>query len=71
MNAFLQSPTGQHILFVVVTLPALWIIYRRAGLAPWGALLVVVPVIGFLASLAALVAQRWPNAPARRGGAPR
>ena len=66
MADFFQTPTGLHILFVIVALPPLIVIYRRAGLAPWGAFLVVVPVIGFALSLVALVGQRWPVLPARR-----
>ena len=66
MADFLQTPTGRHIMFVIVALPALMMIYRRAGLAPWGAFLVIVPVIGFALSLVALVGQRWPVLPARR-----
>lgn len=62
MIDFLKTPTGIHILFVVLALPPLLLIYRRAGLTPWGALLVVIPVVGFALSLIALVAQRWPAA---------
>ncbi|MEM7442495.1 MAG: hypothetical protein AAF414_04080 [Pseudomonadota bacterium] len=68
MSEFFQSPLGMHVAFVVIALPALLLIYRRAGLAPWGALLVVVPVVGFALGLAALVGQRWPAMPARPGG---
>lgn len=66
MVDFFRTPTGLHIIFVIVALPPLMMIYRRAGLAPWGALLVIVPVVGFALSLAALVGQRWPVLPARR-----
>ena len=66
MAEFFQTPTGLHIAFVILALPPLVMIYRRAGLAPWGALLVIVPVAGFALSLAALVGQRWPVLPARR-----
>ena len=66
MADFFQTPTGRHIMFVIFALPPLVMIYRRAGLAPWGALLVIVPVVGFALSLVALVGQRWPVLPARR-----
>ncbi len=59
---FFRTPTGIHILFVVLALPPLLVIYKRAGLKPWGALLVVLPVVGFVVSLVALVGQRWPAA---------
>lgn len=66
MVEFLRSPTGGHLLFVVLSLPPLLLIYRRAGLRPWGALLVVIPVVGFSFSLIALVGQRWPASQLRR-----
>lgn len=60
MIEFLRSPAGVHLLFVALSLPPLLLIFRRAGLKPWGALLVVIPVVGFAVSLIALVGQRWP-----------
>ncbi|HYD67892.1 hypothetical protein [Azospirillum sp.] len=38
---------------------------RRAGLAPWWALLVFVPVVGLVLVMGVLTFRRWPNRPAR------
>jgi len=66
VNEFLQTPLGVHLLFIILALPPLVMIYRRAGLKLWGAFLVILPVLGFVLSLAALVGQRWPSAQSRR-----
>jgi hypothetical protein len=60
---FFYEPLGIHIGFFVLTVYPVWHIFRRVGLPGYWALLIAIPLVGWTASLVALVAQRWPNAP--------
>lgn len=66
---FFFEPLGIHIAFFVLTIYPIWHCFRRVGLPGYWALLLAIPLVGFTATLLALVAQRWPNAPARKAGA--
>ena len=64
VGAFLETPYGGAVLFGVLTLAPFWIIFRRAGLAPWPIGFVFVPVAGPALVFAALAFQKWRTSPA-------
>ncbi|NHR04943.1 hypothetical protein HA052_07000 [Chromobacterium haemolyticum] len=48
------------VMAVLVTAYPLWRIFKRVGLPPYYALLVLVPVLGMLAALWILARSKWP-----------
>lgn len=56
----IRNPIGGSILFALLVIWPYWRIFLRAGLAPYWALLVFVPIIGQALVLAALAVQSWP-----------
>ncbi len=58
---FLLTPTGAELLFGLIIVYPLWRICLRVGVTPWTALLVFVPVVGFVLVLAVLAIVRWPE----------
>ncbi len=61
--AFARTPGGMELLFGILVVWPLWRVFARAGLPPWLALLVFVPVAGLVLVLAALALRPWPRAP--------
>ena len=61
---FLSSSEFGALVFHLLLVWPLWRVYRRVGLAPGWALLVIIPVFGLALALAPLALQRWPLAPA-------
>jgi hypothetical protein len=63
---WLDNPCRLSFLVSLACLHPIWRIFRRAGLSPWPALLVFVPVFG-LAIVGSILAFRpWPNVPPRK-----
>src|SRR3546814_20250454 len=64
---FLSSEVSRPLLaHTVAALVALWPlhrVYRRAGLAPWPAFLVLIPIFGVPAAFTRLAFIRWPVLP--------
>lgn len=60
MPEFSAHPGLVLFLFNILTLWPLVRVYRRAGLSPWLALLVFVPVLGLTLVLGLLTLRRWP-----------
>lgn len=56
----IRTPIGGSIFFGLLVIWPYWRIFLRAGLRPWWALLVFVPIIGQPLVLAALALQAWP-----------
>ena len=48
------------VMAVLVTAYTLWRIFKRVGLPPYYALLVLVPVLGMLVALWILARSKWP-----------
>jgi len=48
------------ILSMVLTLPPVWVIFRKAGYSPWLSFLVFVPIIGSLVQALILAFGSWP-----------
>ena len=71
MPELMHHPAFGMILFNALVVWPLWRILRRAGLAPWWALLVFVPMIGLLLVFMVLGHSKWPNLPARAAPPPR
>ncbi|HEY0836000.1 MAG TPA: hypothetical protein VGE72_19000 [Azospirillum sp.] len=65
MHDLFFHPAFGMVLFNLLILWPLWRTLRRAGLSPWWSLLVVVPMVGFMAVIAVLAHARWPNLPDR------
>jgi hypothetical protein len=61
MSDIFGDPWTVNFLVSLATLHPLWRIFRRGGLSPWPALLVLIPVFGFPAVGSVLAFQRWPN----------
>ena len=59
--AFLSWNLG----FSLLAFVPLWRIFRRAGLRPWPALSVFIPLLGFPLALSLLGLPRWPALPPR------
>lgn len=64
MQEFAVDPGLVLLVFNALAVWPLARICRRAGFAPWWALLVFVPVVGLLLVMGMLTFRRWPNAPA-------
>ncbi|MEQ9812674.1 MAG: hypothetical protein RLO50_07815 [Azospirillaceae bacterium] len=62
-TAQFQDPWIVHGAFVALVLYPLWRSFRRAGVTPYWSLLVVVPLIGFTATLLVLATRHWPAVP--------
>ena len=60
MPAFAVEPGLILFVFNVLALWPLMRIFRRAGFAPWWALLIFVPVVGYVGVLGLLTLRRWP-----------
>jgi hypothetical protein len=61
LTAYLWWNLGFSLLAIV----PLWQIFRRAGLRPWPALAVFLPLVGFPLALSLLGMPRWPTLPPR------
>ncbi len=64
--AWLLSPWGLHLCVAAAALYPLICIFRRAGLAPWPAIFVFVPVLGFAIVGSVLAFTRWPRVAPRQ-----
>ncbi len=64
-NLWLQDPWILSFLVSLASLHPLWRIFRRAGLAPWPALLIFVPIFGFPIVGSFLAFKPWPAVPPR------
>lgn len=62
-TALFQDPWIVHAAFVVLVAYPLWRSFRRAGVAPYWSLVVVVPLVGFTSALLILAASRWTATP--------
>ena len=60
-----SNPCFLYWAFAVLSLFPLWRLYRRAGLNPFPALTVFIPLIGFAVALSFLGYPRWPAVPVR------
>ena len=60
MPAFAVDPGLVLFLFNAVAVWPLMRIFRRAGFAPWWALLIFLPVVGLVLVLGILTVRRWP-----------
>ena len=58
---WLLDPWAINFLVSLASLHPLWRIFRRAGLAPWPALLILVPVFGFPIVGSVLAFRHWPD----------
>jgi len=58
-----MGPILNSLLISLLLLYPAWRIYRRAGLPPWLALTVLVPMAGPLIATVILTFTRWPNEP--------
>lgn len=63
VQTFAVDPGLVLFLFNLLALWPLARICRRAGFAPWWALLVLVPVVGLLLVMTMLMVRRWPSLP--------
>ena len=63
---WLLSPWALHVWVGLAALYPLIRIFRRAGLNPWPAVFVFVPVAGFAVVGSILAFTRWPNIAPRR-----
>jgi len=63
---WLGNPWAINLVVSLASLHPLWRIFRRAGLPPWPALLVFVPVFGWAVVGSFLAFQHWPNVPPRQ-----
>ncbi len=61
MMDWLLDPWALNFLVSLASLHPIWRIFRRAGLPPWPALLIFVPIAGWIAVGSFLAFQRWPN----------
>jgi hypothetical protein len=59
------NPWLLYWLFAALSLLPLWRLFRRAGLKPYPALTVFIPLIGFAVALSCLGFPRWPSVPAK------
>jgi hypothetical protein len=66
-----MTPIYAHFAVAIVTLPALVLIARRAGLSPWWAGLVLLPVLGWPLVATVYALRRWPSRPTDAWKAPR
>ena len=66
LAGWLADPWVMNLLVSLATLHPLWRIFRRAGLSPWPALLVFIPIVGFPAVGSVLAFKRWPDVAPRR-----
>ncbi|HLG86294.1 MAG TPA: hypothetical protein VKZ79_03755 [Alphaproteobacteria bacterium] len=64
--AWLDDPWRLSFIVSLACLHPLWRIFRRAGLSPWPALLVFVPVFGLTIVGSVLAFRRWPNVAPRK-----
>ncbi|WP_448203618.1 hypothetical protein [Azospirillum sp. sgz302134] len=60
MPEFAVDPGLVLFLFNAAAVWPLMRIFRRAGFAPWWALLIFLPVVGLVAVLGILTVRRWP-----------
>ncbi|WP_207462540.1 hypothetical protein [Azospirillum sp. SYSU D00513] len=65
MQELVQDPVIGMTLFNALTVWPLWRILRRAGLNPWWALAVFVPMIGLATVCGVLAHKKWPVLPER------
>lgn len=66
LAAWLSDPWAMTLVVSIASVHPLHRIFRRAGLNPWAALLVLVPVVGWPAVGSVLAFRRWPAVPPRR-----
>lgn len=65
MQELLQNPAFTMTLFNALIVWPLWRIFRRAGLKPYWALAVFVPLVGLALVVGVLGHSRWPLLPER------
>ncbi len=61
----LSNPYLLYWLFAAFSLLPLWRLFRRAGLKPYPALTVFIPLLGFAVALSCLGFPRWPAVPVK------
>ena len=66
LQSLATSPDAVAFLFQLLALWPFWRAYSRAGLRPYLAIVVLVPLVGLVAALGILAVSRWP-ATAGRG----
>lgn len=57
-----QQPLWAYYIAVALMMAPVVRIFMRAGLRPYGALLMLVPLVGFVIAACALAFQKWPAA---------
>ena len=62
----MTNPFLAYELFAALCAVPLFVLFRRAGLKPWPAALVFVPLVGFCIAGSALAFPRWPVLPERK-----
>jgi hypothetical protein len=60
-SAWIDDPLTMNLLVGILALYPLFRIFRRAGLAPWPTLLVLIPVVGWPVVGSVLAFRRWPS----------
>lgn len=61
VQQWLTDPWLLNFLIGVASLHPLWRIFRRAGLPPWPALLILVPIVGCPLVGSILAFRHWPD----------
>ena len=62
IESLAASPDAVAFLFQLLALWPLWRTFSRAGLRPYLALVVLIPLVGLVAALGVLAVLRWPAA---------
>ena len=62
LESLVASPDAVAFLFQVLALWPFWRAFSRAGLRPYLALVVLIPLVGLVAALGVLAMSHWPAA---------
>ena len=60
LESLIASPDAIAYLFQVLALWPFWRAFSRAGLRPYLAFVVLIPLVGLVAALGVLAVSRWP-----------